>query len=848
LLLSRGSYVALGAALLTGAIGGAALVLGSTTIGYPMALLGTGLTIGWSVASGLHQITVMRPLQKLTRDWVGPAKLDMANLSDALAAVAEGDLTRNMQTTATSVRASGTGAVAHLADGICEIIGRLNDSAARLNSMTDESCLRLFYVGADSYLQGQTCAEEMGQALNGKGQVVVITESLTHAGLELRRKGFAGMLHERYPGIDIVDSVESPVDLPSMRNVTAGILKKYPRLTGIYVTNAGGGAAWAVEDAGLAGKVILVSHDLVDEAMPYVQKGVITAVIGQDPFGQGHDPVIHLFNNLVTGWRPTDSRMLSAMDIVTQANVGQFWQAGKGAIESAAVAARRPKPMKVSTKRVRIAVLGIEDSVFWDGVRIGVLAAAAELKPYNAEVQWICPEPNKSFDLAIRSQAIEDLAREGWDAITTPIIDTGLVASINRVVAAGVQVAIYNSESSSLRGLMTHLSHRADRLLAVSDQLASSAQSSGLATNQIAESVEQMALSATSEANAMTRANASIERIASSVEAIALGARDQGIAAESLSAAASHIGDAVQVAGASSETVVASTVQAVATAERGSEAIRQTLQQMESIERAVDTSAATIQETNTRAQQIGEIVGTIEDIAAQTNLLALNAAIEAARAGEQGKGFAVVASEVRKLAEKSAAATKEISAIIAAVQVSAQRAAEAMDIAMQKVHDGSLLAQHSGEALVELLESAKDTRRQTGEMAGANETVAAVMGDLTTAIDRVSAVITANIDRSEMAATNIRETLEIVESVAAISEENAASAERVASSTGLVSQHAQEVHDSATDLTSIARELHGATASFKLSEADEAEDKPGAPKGDLKAVSGGSGQRGKKAA
>ena len=450
------------------------------------------------------------------------------------------------------------------------------------------------------------------------------------------------------------------------------------------------------------------------------------------------------------------------------------------------------------------------------------MAAADEVRPLNAQVEWILPEKGKSFDVSIRSEAIETLAREGWDAIATMVMDTGLVESVNRVVASGVPVATCNSEPSSLRGLMDQLSHRAQKLMAVSGGLADSAQSSGAATSQIAENISQMAEAVTSEAAAMTRANASIERIAESVEGIATGAREQARAAESLSQAATHIAEAVQVAGSSSETVVASTVQAVATAERGSEAIRQTLAQMKLIESAVDSSAATIQETNARAQQIGEIVGTIEDIAAQTNLLALNAAIEAARAGDQGKGFAVVASEVRKLAEKSAAATKEIGTIITTVQASAQRAAEAMDIAMRKVHDGSSLAQHSGEALDELLESAKTTQRQTGEMADANQTVANVMDDLTEAIDRVSAVVTANMDRSEMAAASIRETLEIVESVAAISEENAASAERVASSTGTVSRQAQEVNDAAAELTGIARELEGSTARFKLKRDDQA--------------------------
>jgi len=838
--------LALALACLVG--GGLALASGAAAIGYAGVTTGLGMAVGWGVTWTVYVLTVSRPLNRLIDSAIATVQADTAALSDSMAALAEGDLTRKLEMRSQQVSITATAEVLRLSDGIGKCIVGLGESAAQLNSMTDAACRRLLYVGPDGYLQGQTCAEEMGRGMNGKGQVVIVTASFRHAGLQLRRKGFEGLLRERYPNVEVVEAVESPYDPAGMRAVTASMLKRYPRLGGIYVTVAGGGAAWAVADAGLAGKVVLISHDLVDEAMPYVQKGVITAAISQDPYGQGHDPVIHLFNHLAAGWQPPKSRILSAMDMVTASNCSQFWQAGKGAIESPTAAARRPKPMKVAHKKLRIAVLGLEDAAFWDGVRAGVLAAAAELRPFNAEVEWIVPEPEKSFNLAIRSEAIETMARQGWDAIATMIMDTGLVESINRVVASGVPVATFNSESSSLRGLMDQLAHRADKLMSVSGGLADSAQSAGEATSQIAENISQMAEAATSEAMAMTRANASIEQIAEAVEGIAGGARDQAVAAESLSQAATHIAEAVEVAGKTSKTVVASTIQSVITAERGSEAIRQTLAQMKSIETAVDSSAGTIQETNSRAQQIGEIVGTIEDIAAQTNLLALNAAIEAARAGEQGKGFAVVASEVRKLAEKSAASTKEIGAIIAAVQATAQRAAEAMDVAMQKVHEGSTLAQHSSQALDELLASAKTTQLQTTEMAAANKTVADVMGPLTAAIDRVAAVITASMDKSEKASGSIGETLEIVESVAAISQENAASADRVASSTGLVSRQAQDVSDAAAELTAIAREIEGATARFKLN--DDEKGAAAGPSGAAKAppVDAGASRRTKKAA
>ena len=160
------------------------------------------------------------------------------------------------------------------------------------------------------------------------------------------------------------------------------------------------------------------------------------------------------------------------LDLITISNWEQFWKAGKGVVESEAMSERRPKPMGTSKKRLRIAILGLEDNPFWVPIREGAMAAAAELRPLGADVEWIVPEPSKTFVLETRAEFIDGLVAKGYDAIATPINDTGLVACINRAVAAGVTVASFNAESSSLRGLMDTLSHRAQRLMSVSSDLA----------------------------------------------------------------------------------------------------------------------------------------------------------------------------------------------------------------------------------------------------------------------------------------------------------------------------------------------------------------------------------------
>jgi methyl-accepting chemotaxis protein len=124
---------------------------------------------------------------------------------------------------------------------------------------------------------------------------------------------------------------------------------------------------------------------------------------------------------------------------------------------------------------------------------------------------------------------------------------------------------------------------------------------------------------------------------------------------------------------------------------------------MEGISATAKESSRIIETLGGRSQEIGNIINVIDDIADQTNLLALNAAIEAARAGEQGRGFAVVADEVRKLAEKTMKATKEIGGMIKAMQDETKKAIASMQNEVAAVTSGVKLAQEAGGALKEIV-------------------------------------------------------------------------------------------------------------------------------------------------
>ncbi|MDR0703328.1 MAG: methyl-accepting chemotaxis protein [Azoarcus sp.] len=149
---------------------------------------------------------------------------------------------------------------------------------------------------------------------------------------------------------------------------------------------------------------------------------------------------------------------------------------------------------------------------------------------------------------------------------------------------------------------------------------------------------------------------------------------------------------------------------------QGGDVIRDTVARMREMAESVDNSSTTIAELGKQSERISSIVQVIKDVADQTNLLALNAAIEAARAGEQGRGFAVVADEVRKLAERTSAATGEIASMISAIQESSHSAVRAMSHAAKQVDQSVSLADRAGNAISNIQQGAEEVRHHVNDI------------------------------------------------------------------------------------------------------------------------------------
>lgn len=283
------------------------------------------------------------------------------------------------------------------------------------------------------------------------------------------------------------------------------------------------------------------------------------------------------------------------------------------------------------------------------------------------------------------------------------------------------------------------------------------------------------------------------DRVASASAELAATAEEMSRGSESLTTRSAQTASSVEEMNATVNEVAQNSSKAatmaqdtVHTAQGSRNVVQETVTGMSRIAESVRHSAGLIETLGKSSDQIGEIVRVIQDIADQTNLLALNAAIEAARAGEQGRGFAVVADEVRKLAERTTKATKEIGDMIRQIQQDTKGAVQSMQEGTDKVTGGVTLVNKMGDALATIVQRVNETAEMIRQIAVASEE---------------QSVATQQIAGD-------------VKNVAKVSKE----------ATGSAAESAKACHD----LSQMTTELQGIVKGFKLGGPDK---KPGAARG-----------------
>ena len=313
---------------------------------------------------------------------------------------------------------------------------------------------------------------------------------------------------------------------------------------------------------------------------------------------------------------------------------------------------------------------------FSERLAVGDPKARVEVTSTN-ELGYIADNLNRAVAKVSKASSNQ----ESSDALQRSI--TELLTVINQVARGDLSLR-GKVTNDALGNVADSVNYMLDNFTKVLERVRKAAMEVTACSNNILVAADQMQAGATQQDQEITNTSSAVEELTVSMKQVSNNAEASAEAAR----------------------------RALDAAEQGNRAVRDTLEGMQRIRSSVQATAKKIKSLGDRSLEISEIINVINDITEQTNLLALNAAIEAARAGDAGRGFAVVADEVRKLAEHSRSATKDIAALIKAIQAETNEAVVVMEEGTKEVESGATLADQAGRAL----DAISNVVRQSAEL------------------------------------------------------------------------------------------------------------------------------------
>ena len=368
----------------------------------------------------------------------------------------------------------------------------------------------------------------------------------------------------------------------------------------------------------------------------------------------------------------------------------------------------------------------------------------------------------------------------------------------------------------TLQSIIGNLQTQSTEMAHASASLTAVAANTNTATTDVSARMADLSRQIDTQSQALNTVAEAVEQMLLGIQDIAQGAQTQVEAVNRAADIAAEINDAIRQVAENTQASARGAAKAAQIAHAGASTVEETVVGMTRIKQTVGISAQKVQEMGKQSAKIGDIVETIESIAAQTNLLALNAAIEAARAGEHGKGFAVVADEVRKLAEKSAAATQEIAGLISGIQEVVAEAVTAMDESTTEIDAGMNRAGESQEALSNIITAAENVSRQVEEIAGAAQHIGASSNALTESITVMRDVIENNTATTEEMAGKSHEVKETLTHVTGISADSGRMIAEVHAITQDMRERVGSGTQAAQSLEKMAAEMQSIAAQFYL--------------------------------